>query len=104
MATRTAVAAITFIVIIASREDAGQVLLEADSGFFRDAGSIGIDSLKKILDFLLNLPVDDMDARIARWGYLRWLDLLLDLVLLDLVLHFRLHPLPSPKRRPVLSL
>jgi len=109
MAAGAAVAAVTFIVIITSREDAGQVLLEADAGFFRHAGGVGIDSPEKILDFLLNLPLDDTDVRIARWGYLRWLDLLLDLVLLDLVLldlvlHFRLHPLPSPKRRPLFSL
>jgi hypothetical protein len=94
VATRAAFAAITFIVIIASREDAAKVLLEADSGFFRYAGGVGIDSLEKILDFLLNLPADDTYVRIAR-GYFPWL---------DLVLHFRLHPLPSPKWRPVLSL
>ncbi len=83
----------------ASREDAAKVLPEADVRFFRDTGSIGIDSLKKILDFLLNLPIDT--ERMARKGDIPWLDLaLLDLVLLDLVVHFRLHPLPSPKRQP----
>ena len=94
MAAGTAVAG---VVVIVSREDAAKVLLEADARFFRDTGSIGIDSLKKIPDFLLSLPVDDTDARMARWGYFPWLDLLLGLALLDLVLHFRLHPLPSPE-------
>jgi hypothetical protein len=99
----------------ASRQDAGQVLLEADAGLFRAAGGIGIDRLEKIPDFLLNLPVDDTDVRIARWGYypcldlvwqdLVWQDLVwLDLVWLDLVLHFRLHSPPSPKQRPAMSL
>ena len=95
MAAGTSVAGV--VSTTASREDAAKVLPEADARFFRYAGGVGIDSLEEILDFLLNLPVDDTDVRIARWGYLPWLDLLLDLVLLDpvwldLVLHFRLHP------------
>jgi hypothetical protein len=100
MAAGTAVAGV--VSNTASREDAAKVLLEADVRFFRDAGSIGIHSLKKLLDLLLNLPVDDTDARILRWGDLPWSDR----VLVDLLLHFRLHPLPSPsaKWRPVLSL
>jgi hypothetical protein len=102
MAAGTAVAGV--VSTTSSREDAAKVLPETDARFFRDAGSIGINSLKKILDFLLNLPVDDTDARLARRGDLPWLDLLLGLALLDLVLHFQLHPLPSPKWRPVLSL
>jgi hypothetical protein len=73
-------------VIIASIEDTGQMLLEADAGFSRNSGGIGVDSPEKILDFLLNLPLDDTHVRIARWGCFPRLDLVsLDLVLLDLV-------------------
>jgi hypothetical protein len=77
------------VLIIASREDAGQVLLEAHAGFFRNAGRVGIYSLQKIPDFLLNLTLDDPDLRTAWWGNLPWL---------DLVLHFRLHSLPIPRQ------
>jgi hypothetical protein len=89
------------IVIVANREDAGEMLLEADVGFLRDPGGVGVDSLEKILDFLLNLPVpvDNADVRTARRGYLLWLDL----VWLDLVLHFRPHPTPSPNGYPAMS-
>ena len=66
-----------------SGEDAGQMLLEADAGFFRDAGRVGINRPEKILDFLLHIPLDKMYVRTARWGDLRWL---------DLVVHFWLHP------------
>lgn len=85
---------------IASRENAAKVLPEADARFFRDAGCVGIYSLEKTPNFLLNLSIDDVNSRIARRGDLPWLEL----VRLVLVLHFRLHPLPSPKRRPALSL
>jgi hypothetical protein len=91
MAAGAASAAITFIIV--SREDAGQMLLEADAGFFRNAGGVGIDSPEKPLDFLLSIPLDNADVRIARWRYIPWLDLiLLDLVWLDLILHLQLHP------------
>jgi hypothetical protein len=82
VAAGAAVAAIIFT-IISSCEDAAKVLLEADAGFFRDAGGVGIDRLEKILDFLLYIPLDNTELRTPRWGDLRWLDLLL---------HFRLHP------------
>ena len=75
------------------------MLLEADAGLSRNSGGIGVDSPEKILDFFLNLPLDDTHVRMARWGCFPWLNL----VLLDLVLRFRFHSLPSPKRRPVLS-
>jgi hypothetical protein len=90
VAAGTAVTAVRFIP--ASGEDAGQVLLEADAGFFRYASRVGIDSLQKIPDFLLNLPLDDPDLRTAQRGNLPWLDP----ALLDLVLHFRLHSPASP--------
>jgi len=86
MAPGAASAALTFIV--ASGEDAGQMLLEADAGFFRNAGGVGIDSPEKPLDFLLSIPLDNADVRTARWRYLQWLDL----ILLDLILHLQLHP------------
>jgi hypothetical protein len=53
------------MLIMASREDAGQVFLEAQAGFFSNAGRIGIDSLQKIPNFLLDLPLDDPDLRTA---------------------------------------
>jgi hypothetical protein len=89
VAAGTAVAAVLLVIIIASREDAGQVLLEAHPGFFRDPGSVGIDSLQKILDFLLNIALNDLDVRTARWS---------DLPRLDLMLHFRLHFLTIPEQ------
>jgi hypothetical protein len=35
--------AVAFPFMVANREDAAKVLLEADAGFFRDAGRVGID-------------------------------------------------------------
>jgi hypothetical protein len=49
------------------------MLLEGDFGFFGRAGWVGIDSLEKILDFLLHLR---MTQRGSAW--------------LDLTVHFRL--------------
>jgi hypothetical protein len=58
--------------IVAIREVAAKVLLEADAGFFRNPSWVGIEGLEKILDLLL-------DLFIPRW----------------LVVHFRLHPYSS---------
>jgi hypothetical protein len=71
------------LAIIASwREEAAEVLLEADAGFFRDAGGVGIEGLEKAVDFLL-------DLLIARCNGLPWL---------DLAVHFPLHPYLSPEQ------
>src|SRR5271166_72134 len=74
------------MVVNASREDASQMLLEADAGFLRDAGGVGIDSLEKMPDFFLDLNLDDPHLRTAPG----------DLSRLDLTLHFRLHLLAIP--------
>jgi hypothetical protein len=47
--------------IVASREDAREVLVETDAGFFGDARGVGIDGLEKALDFLLHLFTSQMD-------------------------------------------
>jgi hypothetical protein len=74
---------VVIVATVASRcEEAGKVLLEADARFFGDAGGVGIEGLKKIVDFLLDLDVMDLDLHIGRWDDLPWL---------DLVVHFRLH-------------
>jgi hypothetical protein len=87
VAAGTVVAPVRFI--IASGEDAGQMLPKADAGFFRDAGSVGINSPQKVPDFLLNLTLDDLNLPAGWRGNLPWL---------DLALHFRLHSLPIPKQ------
>ena len=46
-----------FVVIACSRENAAQVLLEADAGFFGDAGWDRNRGPEKILDLLLNLSI-----------------------------------------------
>jgi hypothetical protein len=58
-------AALKFVYMFASREDAGQVLLEAHAGFFRYTGRVGIDRLQKITNFILYLSLDDPDLRTA---------------------------------------
>jgi hypothetical protein len=65
------------------------VLVEADTRVFGDAGGIRIERLKKILDFLLDLPLRDMDWRTTWWNGLSWL---------NLIVHFPLHPCSSPKK------
>ena len=40
------------------RKDAAEVLLKGDAGFFRDPGWVGIDGPEKILDLVLNFPLD----------------------------------------------
>ena len=70
-------------VVVAGREGAAKVLLEADVGFFREAGRVGIEGLEKIADFLL-----DPGLLVARQD---------DLTRLDAVVHFPLHPYSSPK-------
>ena len=58
-------------------KDVAEISREA----LRDTGRVGIDSLQKSRDFLLNLPLDDLDLRRD------------NLQRLGLVLHFRLHSL-----------
>src|ERR1700683_123989 len=77
------IASISFRPILARRENAAEVLLKGDAGFFRDARGIGINRVEKILDFLLNLHWNDMAVRTSWWGDFPWL---------DLRLHFRLYP------------
>jgi hypothetical protein len=48
-------ASLTFSSNIAGRENAAEVLLKGDTGFFRYARGIGLNRLQEILDFLLNL-------------------------------------------------
>jgi hypothetical protein len=62
-------------------EDLGEMLLESEARFFRDAGGVGIDGLEKAPDFRLDLLM-------AEWGDLRWL---------DMNVHFPLHPLRIPR-------
>lgn len=88
MATWTAVAAIvSFHILGAGREDAAQMLLEGETGFFRHTGGIGIDGPEKILDFLLNFAFvfcdTDVHLRTNRWA---------NFPRLDLLVHLRLHP------------
>jgi hypothetical protein len=45
------------VVVTHSREKATEVLLEADAGFFCNAGGIRIDGLEKALYFSLNLLI-----------------------------------------------
>jgi len=66
---------------VAGSEEAAQVLVEADAGLFRDAGWVGIYSLKKIPDLELHLLVAQGD----------------DLTRLDVVAHFRAHCCSSQK-------
>jgi hypothetical protein len=56
--------------------------VEADAGFFGDASGIGIESLEKVLDLLLDLPT-------GQRADLSWLNLLV---------HPRLHPYSSQKK------
>jgi hypothetical protein len=41
--------------VASSGEDTAKMLVEADAGFLGNAGRIGIQSLEKILDLLLDL-------------------------------------------------
>jgi hypothetical protein len=69
--------------IVASRgEYAAQMLVKAEAGFSGDAGGVGIQSLKKIPDLLLDLHAA---RRRDRW---------LDPTWLDLTVHFRLPTQP----------
>ncbi len=70
-------------IIANRREEPAKVLPEADTGFFRDAGGVGIYGLEKILDLL-----KDLDLPTALRGDRTWL---------DVTLHFRLHSC-SPRR------
>jgi len=79
--------AIAAAIVASWRNQAAKVLLEADARFLRDTGGIGIEGPKKTPDLPLHLFV-------ARWGDLTWL---------DVALHFRLHPYPSPEKRSLAS-
>jgi hypothetical protein len=79
MSTGAVVAAI--VLVASGREEAAQVLLEADAGLFGYSRGVGIEGLEKILDLLL-----DLDFPNARGNDHTWL---------DVALHFRLHSCPS---------
>lgn len=63
---------IVTIAITGRRKDAAKVLLEGDAGFFRDPLWVGIDGPEKILDLLLNFPLNmDLELRTVCCGNLR---------------------------------
>jgi hypothetical protein len=82
------------IVIVSGSEKAAEMLLEADAGVSGDASGIGIEGQHKILDLFLDLSLLELGCLNARRNHLPGLDL----VGLDLVMHFPFHPYSSPRK------
>jgi hypothetical protein len=77
------------------RKDAAKMFVKAEAGFFGYPGRVGVEGPKKIPDILLGLVTlhrHTTQSDLARLDR-SWRNLLR----LNLLLHFRLHPCSSPE-------
>ena len=91
MTTEARVASFVALFVASGSEQAAKMLVEADAGFFSDAGGIGIQGVKKALNFLPDLLANERDRHTAWCNALPWL---------DRVVHFPLYPAYPQRNLP----